>query len=152
VSVANPAYRKYIGKRVSDLIADKGKPWLDMLFETLIENKGAVPALYYHHIESDMRAAMKAPFVSFGSDGSALKVDPNSGRGLPHPRSFGTFARVMGRYVREEKVLSLEEAVRKATSHNAAKIRLLRPRAASRRCVGRRHYLQPGYHYRPGYL
>ncbi|HZO55879.1 MAG TPA: D-aminoacylase [Bryobacteraceae bacterium] len=132
VSVANPVYHKYVGKRMSELIADKGKPWLDVLFETLIENKGAVPALYYHHVESDMRAAMKASFVSFGSDGSALKADPASGRGLPHPRSFGTFARVMGRYVRDEKVLSLEEAVRKATSHNAAKIRiydrgLLRP-------------------------
>ena len=44
VSVSNPAYKKYVGKRVSELIADKGKPWLDVLFETLIDNKGAVPA------------------------------------------------------------------------------------------------------------
>ncbi len=124
VSVANPAYRKYAGKRMSELIADKGQPWLDVLFQTLIDNNGAVPALYYHHVESDMRAAMKAPFVSFGSDGSALKADPAANRGLPHPRSFGTFARVMGQYVREEKVLTLEEAVRKASSHNAAKVRL----------------------------
>ena len=124
VSVTNPAYQKYVGKRMSELIADKGKPWLDVLFQTLIDNKGAVPALYYHHVEADMRAAMKAPFVSFGSDGSALSADPNKNRGLPHPRSFGTFARVMGQYVREEKVLTLEEAVRKASSQNAAKIRL----------------------------
>jgi N-acyl-D-amino-acid deacylase len=124
VSVANPEYRKYVGKRVSELIADKGKPWLDVLFETLIDNKGAVPALYYHHVESDMRAAMKAPFVSFGSDGSALPADPQSGRGLPHPRSFGTYARVMGHYVREQKVLTLEDAVRKASAQNAAKVRL----------------------------
>jgi len=124
VSVTNPTYRKYVGKRMSELIADKHKPWLDVLFETLIDNNGAVPALYYHHVESDMRAAMKSPFVSFGSDGSALKADPAGGRGLPHPRSFGTFARVMGNYVRDQKVISLEEAVRKATSHNAAKVRL----------------------------
>ena len=71
-----------------------------------------------------MRAAMKAPFVSFGSDGSALPADPAKNRGLPHPRSFGTFARVMGEYVREQKVLTLEEAVRKASSENAAKVRL----------------------------
>ena len=124
VSTANPAYRNYVGKRVSELIADKGKPWLDVLFETLIDNNGAVPALYYHHTEPDMRAAMKAPFVSFGSDGSALTADPAGGRGLPHPRSFGTFARVMGHYVRDEKVITLEDAVRKASSHNAAKVRL----------------------------
>lgn len=124
VSVANPAYKKYVGKRVSELIADKGKPWLDVLFETLIDNKGRVPALYYHHREDDMRNAMKASFVSFGSDGSAMEADPARGGGMPHPRSFGTFARVMGRYVRDEKVLTLEEAVRKASSHNAAKVKL----------------------------
>jgi N-acyl-D-amino-acid deacylase len=124
VSVNDPSYKKYVGKRVSELIADKGKPWLDVLFQTLIDNKGAVPALYYHHVEADMRTAMKAPFVSFGSDGSALSADPAKNRGLPHPRSFGTFARVMGQYVREDKVLTLEEAVRKASSQNAAKVRL----------------------------
>jgi len=123
VSASHPDYRKYIGKRVSEMIADRKKPWLDVLFEALIDNRGAVPALYYHHVEEDMRYAMKMPFVSFGSDGSAMKAEPGS-RGNPHPRSFGLFARVMGRYVRDEKVLTLEEAVRKATSQNAAKVRL----------------------------
>jgi N-acyl-D-aspartate/D-glutamate deacylase len=123
VSVAHPDYRKYVGKRVSELIADRKKSWLDVLFEALIDNKGAVPALYYHHVEEDMRAAMKAPFVSFGSDGSAMKAEPGS-RGNPHPRSFGTYARVMGKYVRDDKVITLEEAVRKATSQNAGKVRL----------------------------
>jgi N-acyl-D-aspartate/D-glutamate deacylase len=123
VSVNNPAYRKYVGRRVSEMIADKGKPWLEVLFEALLDNRGRVPALYYHHVEQDMRFAMKTPFVSFGSDGSALKAEAGT-RGNPHPRSFGTYARVMGVYVRDEKVISLEEAVRKATSHNAAKVRL----------------------------
>ena len=68
-------YQKYVGKRVSEMIADKKKPWLDVLFEALIDNNGAVPALYYHQVEEDMRAAMKAPFVSFGSDGSAMKAE-----------------------------------------------------------------------------
>jgi len=132
VSVANPAYQQYIGKRVSEVIADKKKPGLEVLFELLIDNQGAVPALYYHHTEQDMRHAMKQPFVSFGSDGSALATEGPLSQGRPHPRSYGTYARVMGRYVRDEKWLTLEEAVRKATSHNAAKIRiydrgLLRP-------------------------
>jgi N-acyl-D-amino-acid deacylase len=124
VSMNDPAYKKYVGKRMSELIADKGMPWLDVLFQTLIDNKGMVPALYYHHVEADMRAAMKAPFVSFGSDGSALSADPAKNKGLPHPRSFGTFARVMGEYVREQRLITLEEAVRKASSQNAAKVRL----------------------------
>jgi N-acyl-D-amino-acid deacylase len=129
--VADPAYQKYVGKRVSELIADKKKPWLDVLFETLIDNKGAVPALYYQQTEQDMNYAMKQPFVSFGSDGTAMNVE-KAGRLSPHPRSYGTYARILGRYVRDLKVLTLEEAVRKATSHNAAKVRifdrgLLRP-------------------------
>jgi len=123
VSASHPDYKKYIGKRVSEMIADRKKPWLDVLFEALIDNHGAVPALYYHHTEQDMRYAMKMPFVSLGSDGSAMKAEPGS-RGNPHPRSFGIFARVMGNYVRDEKVLTLEEGVRKATSQNAGKVRL----------------------------
>ena len=79
-----------------------------------------------------MRIAMQTPWVSFGSDGTALRTDGPLSQGIPHPRSYGTYPRIMGRYVREEKVITLEEAVRKATSHNAAKVRifdrgLLRP-------------------------
>jgi N-acyl-D-aspartate/D-glutamate deacylase len=122
VSVSNPAYDKYVGKRMSEVIAGMKQPPLDALFQMLIDNQGAVPALYYHHTEQDMRHAMKQPFVSFGSDGSAMNA--GKARGRPHPRSYGTYARVLGRYVRDEKFLTLEEAVRKATSHNAAKVRL----------------------------
>ena len=78
-----------------------------------------------------MTYAMRQPFVSFGSDGSAMNIETARGTS-PHPRSYGTYARILGRYVRELKVITLEEAVRKATSHNAAKVRifdrgLLRP-------------------------
>jgi N-acyl-D-aspartate/D-glutamate deacylase len=120
VSVSHPDYRKYIGKRVSEMIADRKKPWLDVLFEALIDNRGH-SALYYHHKE-DMQYAL-APFVSIGTDGSAMKAEAGS-RGSPHPRSFGTFARLLGRYVRDEKLLTLEDAVRKASSANARKVRL----------------------------
>src|SRR5205823_4901664 len=78
----------------------------------------------------DMRYALKQPFVSIGSDGTAANAEKPVGH--PHPRWYGTFPRVLGRYVREEKLLTLEDAVRKMTSANAAKIRifdrgLLRP-------------------------
>jgi len=112
-----------VGKRVSEMIAHKKKPWLDVLFEALIDNNGAVPCLYYQQLESDMAYAMKQPFVSFGSDGSAMNAETEGARS-PHPRSYGTYARIMGRYVREQKLLTLEDAVRKATSHNAAKVRI----------------------------
>jgi N-acyl-D-aspartate/D-glutamate deacylase len=122
-ALQNPAYQKYVGKRMNEVIADMGKPPFDVLFELLI-NDGRVPTVYFHHTEEDMTYAMKQPFVSFGSDGTAVKTEGPLSDGKPHPRYYGTFPRIMGRYVREQKVIPLEEAVRKATSHNAAKIRI----------------------------
>jgi N-acyl-D-amino-acid deacylase len=132
VTLRNPKYKQFEGKRMSEVIKATGKPPLDVLFELLTENGGSVPTVYFHHAEDDMRFALKQPFVSIGSDGSAVKTEGPLAAGNPHPRYYGTFPRVLGRYVREEKLISLEEAVRKMTSANAAKIRiydrgLLRP-------------------------
>ena len=69
-----------------------------------------------------MQRVMRQPWTSIGSDGSAVSIDGPTGRTHPHPRYYGTFPRVLGRYVRELKVLSLPEAVRKMTSLNADKI------------------------------
>jgi N-acyl-D-aspartate/D-glutamate deacylase len=72
-----------------------------------------------------MNLALVQPWCSIGSDGSALAIDGPLRRGHPHPRSFGTFARVLGEYVRNRQLLRLEDAVRKMTSLNAAKAGLL---------------------------
>ncbi|MDX2029245.1 MAG: D-aminoacylase [Blastocatellia bacterium] len=124
VTLRNPKYKVFQGKRMSEAIQAMGRPPLDALFELLAENEGSVPTVYFHHAEEDMRYALKQPFVSIGSDGTAVKTEGPLAAGHPHPRYYGTFPRVLGRYVREEKLLSLEEAVRKMTSANAAKIRL----------------------------
>lgn len=124
VTLRNPKYKQYEGKRMNEVIQTIGKPPLDVLFELLAENEGSVPTVYFHHSEEDMRYALKQPFVSIGSDGGALKTEGPLAAGNPHPRYYGTFPRVLGRYVREEKLISLEDAVRKMTSANAAKIRI----------------------------
>jgi N-acyl-D-aspartate/D-glutamate deacylase len=120
VSLSNPKYKRFQGKRMNEVIAETGREPVDVLFELLLNNNGSVPTIYFHHSEDDMRYALKQPFVSIGSDGTA--VNAAAAAGNPHPRYYGTFPRVLGRYVREEKVLTLEEAVRKMTSANAAKI------------------------------
>jgi N-acyl-D-aspartate/D-glutamate deacylase len=97
---------------------------LDVLFDLLIEEEGSIPTVYAHHTEEDMNVALVQPWCSIGSDGSALAVEGPLRRGNPHPRNFGTFPRVLGVYVRERKLLTLEEAVRKMTSLNAAKLGL----------------------------
>jgi N-acyl-D-aspartate/D-glutamate deacylase len=95
---------------------------LDVLFDILIAEGGSVPTVYEHHTEKDMNLAMVQPWCSIGSDGSAYAIEGPLRRGNPHPRNFGTFPRVLGVYVRERGLLRLEDAVRKMTSLNAAKL------------------------------
>lgn len=95
---------------------------LEVLFDVLIEQGGSVPTVYAHHTEKDMQLALQQPWCSIGSDGSAYAIEGSLRRGNPHPRNFGTFPRILGVYVREQKLLRLEDAVRKMTSLNAAKL------------------------------
>ncbi len=121
----------YEGLTMDRVIAAKSKGKtpipdpLDVLFEVLSEEGGSVPTIYEHHTEKDMNLALTQPWCSIGSDGSAYATEGTLRRGYPHPRNFGTFPRVLGVYVREKKLLRLEEAVRKMTSLNAAKLGIL---------------------------
>jgi len=120
---ANNSYKGLTMDRVLALRAGTSPPKdpLDDLFDILIEQNGSVSTVYAHHTEDDMTLALSQPWCSIGSDGSALATDGVLRRGNPHPRSFGTFARVLGVYVRETGLLRLEDAIRKMTSLNAAK-------------------------------
>jgi N-acyl-D-amino-acid deacylase len=100
--------------------ADKLDGWLDFL----AEEKASISCIYEHHTDADRDLALKQPWCSIGSDGSAYAVEGPLRRGKPHPRNFGTFPRVLGVFVREKKLLTLEDAVRKMTSLNAAKLGL----------------------------
>jgi N-acyl-D-amino-acid deacylase len=138
VTLKSAKYRPFTGKRMSELIgahkqgaqkqgAQKQKEMddVDVLFDVLVEENGGVPCVYFHHSEADMTLAMQQPYSSIGSDGAAIAFDgPAARQSQPHPRWYGTFPRVLGRYVREQRVLSLEEAVHKMTAMNAEKIGL----------------------------
>lgn len=97
---------------------------LDVFLDYLHDEGGSVSTVYAHHTEDDMTLALAQPWCSVGSDGSALAISGPLRRGNPHPRSFGTFPRILGVYVRELNLLRLEDAIRKMTSLNAAKIGL----------------------------
>ncbi|MBI2807534.1 MAG: D-aminoacylase [Planctomycetes bacterium] len=120
------ANNSYKGLTMDRILAErtKGKKadLLEAFFDLLIEEGGSVSTVYDHHTEKDMNLAMKQPWCSIGSDGLAYAIDGPTRRGHPHPRSFGTFPRVLGVYVRQKGLLRLEEAVRKMTSQNAIKI------------------------------
>jgi N-acyl-D-aspartate/D-glutamate deacylase len=124
VTLRSDKNKPFQGKRMSELIAARGGDPADVLMDVLIEENGSVPTVFFHHAEPDMQLVMKQPWTSIGSDGGALSIDGPTSRTHPHPRYFGTFPRVLGRYVRELKVVTLPEAVKKMTSMNADKIGL----------------------------
>jgi N-acyl-D-amino-acid deacylase len=110
------------GKSIDQISKALSKKPTDVVFDLLREEGGSVPAVYFLMSEDDVRTALQTPWVSIGSDGTAVRPDGILGKGKPHPRWYGTFPRVLGKYVREEKVLALEEAVKKMTSLNATKL------------------------------
>jgi N-acyl-D-amino-acid deacylase len=113
-----------LGRRISEIAAErKEDPW-DTLFRLLTDNEGRVGALFHMMSEDDVRTGMGFGFVSIGTDSAAIRPEGELGRGRPHPRSYGTFPRVLGRYVREEKVLSIREAIRRMTSLAAAQFHI----------------------------
>jgi N-acyl-D-aspartate/D-glutamate deacylase len=126
----SPRNQQFEGQTMDKIIAAKSAGRnpapdpLDILFDFLIEENGAIGTVYAHHREDDMNLALVQPWCSIGSDGSGLSALGPLRRGHPHPRNFGTFPRVLGEYVRNRKLLHLEDAVRKMTSANAAKIGL----------------------------
>ena len=124
VSLKQENNKPFVGKRMSDLIAARGGDPVEVLFDVLIEENGSVPAVYFHHAEEDMQNALKQEFTSVGSDGSAISPTGPRGDTHPHPRWYGTFPRVLGRYVREQEVLELPAAIHKMTGMNADKINL----------------------------
>lgn len=125
VGFSQPQNKPFIGKRMSELIEARGGDPIDVFFDVLLEENGSVRTVYFHHDEKDMLYALKQPYVSVGSDGSAVSMDGQYASQHPHPRYYGTFPRVLGRFVREQKALTLPDAIRKMTSMNADKISIL---------------------------
>ncbi len=121
-SVQSDRNKPYEGKSIAEIAKISGKKPAAVVFDLLLEEQGSVPAVYFLMSEEDVRYAMKKPWVSVGSDGAAVRPDGPLGIGKPHPRWYGTFPRILGKYVREDHVLTLEEAVMKMTSLNARKL------------------------------
>ena len=117
-SFQKPENKKYEGKRMDEVAKLMGKDPLDALCDLLITEGGSADAIYFSMSEQDVRLAMQQPWVGVGSDGTAVSPEMTFA-GKPHPRFYGSFPRVLGYYVREQKVLPLAEAIRKMTSFSA---------------------------------
>jgi N-acyl-D-aspartate/D-glutamate deacylase len=119
-SVPATADQSLIGRRLSEIAAArKQDPW-DTLFQILTETEGRAGALYHMMSEQDVQTGLRWNAVSIGTDSAAIRAEGILARGSPHPRAYGTFPRVLGKYVREEKVLTLRQAITRMTSLAAA--------------------------------
>lgn len=111
-----------IGKRLAQIAVErKADPW-DVYFQLLIESGGRIGALYHMMSEADVATGLQSSLVTIGTDSAALRKEGVLAQGSPHPRSYGTFPRVLGKYVRDDKVMTLSEAVRRMTSAAATQM------------------------------
>ena len=117
-SFQKPENKKYEGKRMDEVAKLMGKDPLDALCDLLISEGGSADAIYFSMSEQDVRLAMRQPWVGVGSDGTAVNPEMTFA-GKPHPRFYGSFPRVLGYYGRDQKVLTLSDAIRKMTSFSA---------------------------------
>jgi len=104
-------------------VSQKKEP-LDVVFDLILADKGQTGAIYFMMSEADMRAAMQSPYVSFCTDSGARATDGPLAGSKSHPRGWGSYPRILGRYVRDEKLLPLETAVHKMTGAPAARVGL----------------------------
>ncbi len=120
-AVGSEANKRYEGKTVEELGQMMGKDPIDAALDLIIEERAVVSEVSFGMCEEDVTTIMRHPLTMVGSDGAAMDIHSP---GKPHPRNYGTFARVLGKYVREDKVLRLEEAIRKMTSMPATRMRV----------------------------
>jgi dihydroorotase/N-acyl-D-amino-acid deacylase len=123
-SVVNRELENLQGKRLAEIAAAEKKDHLDALFDLLLADKGATGAIYFMMSEDDLRAALRAPFVAICTDSGARATDGPLSSAKGHPRGWGSYPRILSRYVRDERLLTLEEAVRKMTGMPAARVGL----------------------------
>jgi len=123
-SVVNRELEPLQGKRISEIAEQQKKDPLDAVFDLIVADRGQTGAIYFMMSEDDMRAAMKSPLVSFCTDSGSRATDGPLAGSKSHPRGWGSYPRILGQYVRDEKLLSLEAAIHKMTGAPAARVGL----------------------------
>ncbi|RMF55715.1 MAG: D-aminoacylase, partial [Bacteroidetes bacterium] len=135
VGFRNEALRRYIGRTLAEVAAERGVSPEEAAMDLVVEDSSRVDVVYFLMSEENVRRQIALPWMSFGSDAAALAPEGVFLRSNPHPRAYGNFARLLGRYVRDEGLIPLEEAIRRLTTLPATNLGLRR-----------RGALRPGYH------
>lgn len=134
VGFANDSLKKYTGKTLAEMAALYGKSPEETAMDLVIRDGSRVGTVYFMMSEENIRRQIALPYMSFGSDAESSAPEGVFLKSSTHPRAYGNFARLLGKYVREEKVISLEEAVRRLTSLPATNLK-----------IKKRGLVKPGY-------
>ena len=130
----NPKLRKYIGMTLKEVSEKLNKHYADVAIDFVIEDGSRVGVVYFLMSEENIKKQLQLPYMSFGSDAGSLAPEGDFLNSNPHPRAYGNFARLLGKYVREEKVITLANAIYKLSGLTATKLKLKK-----------RGYLREGY-------
>ena len=120
----NPDLREYIGMTLKEVAEKTGKHYADVAMDFVIKDGSRVDVVYFLMSEENIKKQIKLPYMSFGSDAGSIAPEGDFLNYNPHPRAYGNFSRLLGKYVREEKVIPLEEAIYKLTSLSANKLKI----------------------------
>ena len=119
-ALRTPQYQPYSGKTVAQIAQALGKEWPDVVMDMVQTEQGRIGAMFFIASEENLAMQMRQPWMKFGTDAGGM--DPDSARSLAHPRTYGTFTRILGKYVRDDRVMPLEDAVRKMSSAVASRL------------------------------
>lgn len=120
----NDSLKPLTGKTLGDVAKMRGKDPIETIMDLLLEDRSRIGTIYFMMSEDNIRKQIRLPWVSFGSDAASIVTEGVFLKSAAHPRAYGNFARLLGKYVRDEKVISLTEAVRRLTSLPATNLGL----------------------------
>ena len=122
VGFSRPELTRYEGMRLDAIAAAMGKPWADAVVDMVLAEENRLDKINFSMSDENVAMQLKRPWVIIGTDAGG--ANPDSAKGLVHPRAYGSYPRILGKYVREEGVLTLEDAVRKMSSAVAERLSL----------------------------
>jgi len=123
-SFRNDNLKPLTGKTLAEVARMRGKDPIETIMDLLLEDQSRIGTIYFLMSEDNIKKQIRQPWVSFGSDAASIAAEGVFLKSSTHPRTYGNFARLLGKYVRDEKVISLTEAIRRLTSLPAANLGL----------------------------
>jgi N-acyl-D-aspartate/D-glutamate deacylase len=124
IGFEKPENKQYVGKRLDEIADMRGQDWIDAALDLLISEGQRISTIYFSMDENNLRVQVQQPWIKFSTDAGGFDPAWAKAQGPYHPRAYGTYPRVLRKYVREEQLITLEDAIRKMTSSVADRLSL----------------------------